>query len=182
MLGGIDPVIIFNFTKAVPQVQSAISTIPVVSTLVNKIGLIALPIYLSKELTGLVIDTQSKKVDIETNIETLTNGEKPEATQKGLSSIVNVTLKCRNDSIGVMLISALIDQVFEKVTSKEYSMTYFNGAITVFEGLLQEYSVEESAENDLFQITLAIQRGGNSTQTKPPVVQVAKSTGATPTL
>lgn len=182
MLGGLEPIIIFNFTKAVPQVQSVVSTIPVVSTFVDKIGLIVLPIYLSDEITGLFIDTQSKKVSIQTDVETLTSGAEPTSTQKGLSNTITVNLKARNDSIGIMLLSALIDQVFERVTSKEYSVTYFNGAVTVFEGLLQDFSIDESAENDMFNITLEINRGGSGTQPKAAVPQVPKTTGATPTL
>lgn len=180
MLGGISPVIIFNFTKAFPQIQSTFSTIPVVSTFVDKVGLVSLYVYLSEELTGLFIDTQSKNVDIQTDVETLSNGEEPQATQKGLANIVRVSLKARNDSIGIMLLSALIDQVFERVTSKEYSVTYFNGAVTVFEGLLQSFSIEESSENDLFQVSFEIHGGGTKTKPGASVPKVAKVTGAAP--
>jgi hypothetical protein len=60
------------------------------------------------------------------------------------------------DSIGISLFSALADLIFPKVTSKEYSITYLHGAVTVFAGLLHSFSITQKANTTCYNITLEL--------------------------
>lgn len=180
MLNGIDPIIIFQFGKKVPDtVGESLAKIPLASRIANIIEYPPIPIYLSEKLTGLFIDTESKNVDIDTNTETLPDGTTPEVTQKGINSTVTVNLTANKDSIGLSLLSAMIDLLFEKCSSKEYSITYLHGATTIFRGVLQSYQVNQSAQNDLLNIQLEISKGQKSPEAPEPVLEVPPIDGAT---
>lgn len=171
MLGGLAPILIFNFKKLPPSIAPTIAAIPVVSQIVNAIDLPAIPLYLSEELTGISIDTQEKNIDIETTTETLTSGGTPETNQRGLNSSVKVNLIAIQDSIGFALLSALAELVFPKVTSKEYSLTYLNGPITVFGGLLHSFAVSQDSNDERLKVTIELIKQGISTKAPIPVVQ-----------
>ena len=177
MLNGIDPIILFNFKKLTPAVQSVISKVPVLASVVETIDLPVLPIYLSERLTGIYIDSESKSIDIETNVETLASGDTPTTSQRGLQSTIKIEMVASKDSIGVSLFAAMADLIFPKVTSKEYSITYLHGAVTVFAGLLHSFSITQNSNNDLYNITLELIKPSAG---KLSVPIVSKITGATP--
>lgn len=178
MLNGLDPIIIFQFSKLTPAQSASLAKIPIVSSIVSSIGLPPIPIYLSETLTGLFIDTEEKNVDIETQTDTLTDGSAPQVQQKGVNSTIKVTLKANKDSIGLTLLSAMVDIIFSKVTSKEYSIIYLHGPITVFNGLLHSFSVSQNADTDIEDITFEIDNIGVPAKTPVPVV--SKVTGSVP--
>lgn len=180
MLNGLYPIMIFNFSKLAPDLQASLSDIPIVSSIVNKIGFPPIPVYLDEAFTGLVIDTEEKSVEIQTNTETTTNGSDPVTNQKGLASTIRVAMKCDKGSTGLTLLSALSDRIFEKVTSKEYSISYFSGAVTIYEGLLNSFNITQNANDSLYQITFELSRTTNKLVKPggPPLVQ--KITGAVP--
>lgn len=180
MLNGIDPIIIFNFSKLEPDLQAAVANIPVVSNIVNKIGLPPIPIYLSERLTGLFIDSEEKSIDIETTTETLTSGSDPVWQQKGINSTVKINMIANKNSLGMTLLGALADLVFEKVTSKEYSITYIHGSTTIFNGLLHSFSISQQADSDLMQISAELTRSTGKPTPKTSVPVVDKITGALP--
>ncbi len=143
MLNGIDPIIIFNFKK---KISTTTAKIPLTASTVEEIiTLPVIPIYLSERLTGLFIETESKNIDVDTTIDTLSNGDQPNFNQRALSSTIKIEMQASASSIGVALLSALSDLVFPKLTSKEYSITYLHGAVTVFDGLLHSFAVTFTA-------------------------------------
>jgi cytochrome c biogenesis protein CcdA len=156
MLNGIDPIIIFEFAKLTKAQEEKVSKIPVVSSIVSTIGLPPIPIYLSEKITGLYIDTEERNIDIDTTVETLVTGSDPLFNQKAINSVVRISMHATKDSLGLTLLSALTDLVVPKVSSKEYSITYLHGAITIFSGLLHSFGVSQSANNDLLNITLEL--------------------------
>lgn len=165
MLNGVAPLLIFNFKKLVPQLS--ISSIPLLAEDGASIPLIPIPVYLDEKLTGVIVSSQNKNIDIRTDAETLPDGDKPRVEQKGLNSSITVTLKANSESIGLNVILALMDQIFEKVTSQEYSVTYINKAVTVFGGLLDSFSVNESENSNEYTITMVISKvTGSSTVEK----------------
>lgn len=177
MLNGVDPIILFNLKKKIPGVSDALSKIPVVADIVNAIDLPIIPIYLSEKFTGIYIDSESKSIDIETNTDTLSNGDSPEINQKGIQSSVKIEMVASRDSIGVMLFGAVADLIFPRVTSKEYSITYLHGAVTVFSGMLHSFSINQNANTDLYNITMELIKPGGP---KLSVPSVPKLTGAVP--
>ena len=170
MLGGLDPIIIFQFSKVSDSAKATISKIPIVSSIVSKIGLPPIPIYLSEQTTGLYIDAEDRSIDIDTTVETLSDGSSPVVNQKAINSVVRIDMIGSRNSIGLTLLSALADLVVPKVSSKEYSITYLHGGITVFEGLLHSFNVAQNTENDLVKVTLELTK--NNTTKKEATVEV----------
>jgi hypothetical protein len=173
MLNGLEPIIIFNFSKLTTSESESLSKIPIVSSIVSKIGLPPIPIYLSEKLTGLYIESEDKNIDIETTTETLTDGSDPKINQKAIGSSVKINMLAKKGSIGLTLISAMADLIVPKVTSREYSITYLHGAVTIFGGLLHSFSISQIGDNDLYTVTLEISRNSNKTteKTGPPEVK-----------
>lgn len=181
MLNGIDPVIIFQFSKlAGTDIGNTISKIPIVSKIPTVIDMPPIPIYLSQTLTGLHIDSEDKNVDIQTTTETTTDGGSPQVDQKGIGSTISINLLAKKDSIGISLLSAMIDQIFNKVTSKEYAITYLHGPITIFRGLLHSYAVNQSADNELLSIKIELSKGESQPVKAQPQPQVPRFEGAKP--
>lgn len=182
MLAGKDPVIIFQFSKlADTAFGRGLASIPLLSEAKPVIDQPPIPIYLAQDKVGLYVDTEEKVVDIDTETETLSDGEDPVVNQKGISSAVRITLTGLKNSVGISLLSAMIDQVFDKSTSKEYAISYLNGATTIFRGLLTNFQVTQEANTNKVQINLELSRGQKQpkkTQTKLPVD--ASGTGNVP--
>ncbi len=181
MLGGLDPIIIFQFSKLLPSFSAAVaSSIPVVNNEPLFLPYPPIPIYLSRALTGLLIDSEDKNVEIDTDLDTLSDGDTHQVNQKGLASTVTINIRAKKDSIGLTLMSAMVDVVFDKVTSKEYSITYFHGPITIFNGVLQSFEINQNAENDMATIKVTLSRG-TKTPVKPASIPVVgKVVGALP--
>jgi hypothetical protein len=135
-----------------------------------------IPIYLSEKLTGLYIDTENKSIEIDSQAETLSNGDAENINQRGISSTVKIEMLAVRDSIGISLLSALTDLVFPKVTSKEYSITYLHGAVTVFNGYLHSFSIDQNSTNDLYKVSLELIK---PSALKLPIPIVGKVLGTT---
>lgn len=183
MLGGIAPIVIFNFSKLSTDPTKNAERVPVVAELKDLVTLPSIPVYLDLNLTGISIDSENKAIDIETNTDTAKDGSsEPTANQKPISSVVSIQLEAQRDAIGIVLISALLDLIYTKLSSKEYSITYLNGATSVFNGLLHNYTVQQNANNDLCQISIQLIRNTGSTQVRAPIPVVPSVQGAIPTL
>jgi hypothetical protein len=182
MLNGIDPIIIFQIYKqnAFSAQQNKIlqSIIPPNSD--TRIPFPPIPIYLSEKLTGLYIESEDKSIQITTENQTFLTGDQHKEYQKGANSTLKVNLIANKDSLGLTLLSVLADLIFDKVTSKEYSITYLHGPIIIFGGLVSNFDIVQNNENDLARISLEITKGF-TTQGTPAVPLVPNTTGAVPT-
>jgi hypothetical protein len=178
MLNGVDPIIIFNFKILPPSIQASIAKIPIVESIIGAIDLPLVPIYLSEKLTGIYIDTESKNIEIDTQTETLSSGGDPTFHQRGIQSTVRIDMLANQDSLGVALFSAMADFIFPRVTSKEYSITYLHGAVTVFAGLLHSFSMNQDASSTLYKISMELIKPSKGIKSAIPVV--SKVTGAVP--
>lgn len=177
MLNGTDPIIIIQLSKLAPTLGEFIKEkIPAAASVPELIEQPPIPIYLSEQLTGLFIDSEDKNVDISSDIETMADGSDPQISQKGIGSSVTVTMKGKKSSVGLSLLSAVIDLIFEKVTSKEYSITYMHGATTIFRGALLGYQVNQNAATDLLSISLQISKGQKQPTKKKDPLSLEKDT------
>lgn len=165
MLNGIDPIIIFQFSKNVFAPGN--SKVPITNSVLSKLPLPAIPIYLSESITGVYIDTEDKSIDIATDTESLLLSPDPIINQRCINNVVKVTMLASVDSIGLTLFSALTDVVFPLVTSREYSITYMHGAIVVLQGLLHSFNITQESNSTLYHITMEL--------IKPGVPQNSKS-------
>jgi len=186
-LNGLSPIILFQLYKKVPAAAPATqSKIPLISdiTAAVKATYAVIPLYLDEQLTGIMVDTESKNIDIETKPDGLTSGEAGPVNQKPLGSITTVNLIAKRDSVGLTILLALSELILDKVVSKEFEVTYMNGAITVFGGLIHSFSFDQGGNDDLLKLKLEISRGqpkSNSVAVEqdPNATRLA-STGATP--
>lgn len=179
MLNGIDPIIIFNFSKLAPDVQASVADIPIVSSIVKKIGLPPIPVYLSEVITGLCITSEEKIISAQTNTETLANGDNPKTDQKGIESTIKIEMEGDKESIGIILLSAMADRVFDKLSSKEYSITYLHQAVTIFNGLLHSFNISQPADMTKLTITFELARQSQETQQKEDPPDVQRTQGVT---
>jgi len=179
MLNGIDPVLVFQFKNILDDSAFAefVGDLPLVSKIPTLADESPIPIYLSQDLTGLVIDSEDKNVDIETSVETTTKGSDTQLSQKGINSSVTVNLLANKNAIGIKLLSSLIDKLYNRVTSKEYSLSYLNGATTIFRGKLQSYQVNQVAESTKLSIQLIISIGEKAPKTVNGVPNIQKIDG-----
>ena len=183
MLNGLDPIIIFQFKKLNPFLAPTLAKIPLVSEVKELIELPPIPIYFSlraQSAIGLYIDSESKNVDIQTITDTMTDGSSPAVDQKAIANTVTINLFGKKGSVQLALITAMIDQVFDRLTSKEYAISYLNGAITIFGGLLHSYSVDQNPTNDLVLIKLELTKGEKQPTKGPEVPGVTPIRGAVP--
>ncbi len=173
MLNGIDPILLFQFSKKAPsEIKELLAkTIPTAEKEAELTNFPPIPIYLSEALTGVYIDTEDKNIDIETDIATLTTGEdKVQYYQRGLSSTVSINLLGVKDSVGLTLLMALCDLVFPKVTAREYNISYLHGAVTLFGGLLHGFSVNQQSNTTLVSIKLDLIKPPKENKLGPPQV------------
>jgi hypothetical protein len=180
MLGGLSPILIFQFRKLLPDLLGITTEakIPVVaSESSSSFPLPLIPLYLSESLTGLYIDTETKSIEIDTQVDTLSSGDAPNLNQRGIQSTVKIEMLANRDSIGISLLAALTDLIFPKVTSKEYSITYLHGAVTVFDGLLHSFSIDQNSNNDLYKVSMELIK---PSALKLPIPIVSKITGTVP--
>ena len=181
MLGGIDPIIIFHRYKKVADASATVtSTIPVVAKPDIYIPLPPIPIYLSENLTGMFIDSESKNIDIETETQTFSDGSTPAVNQRGIASGVSIQITAKKDSLGMILLASLMDTLMDKVTSKEYAITYLHGATTIFYGLLHTFSVEQTSQNELLSIKVELSKGSKQPVKPVTIAPVPGLTGALP--
>lgn len=180
MLGGLDPVIIFQFSKLASALSPTVAKIPVISKIPTVIDMPPIPIYLSEQLFNISIIGTGKSIDIETDTETLTNGQTPDVNQKGLQSSVEVNIEGKANSVALTLLSSLIDVVYEKASSKEYSISFMYGATTIFRGVLHTYSAETIEGTDKLAIKFSISKGSKNPTKPAEVTAVPGSTGLLP--
>ncbi len=166
MLNGIAPILIFEFSKTAKAAANN-KKIPVVSSILSKLPLPFIPIYLDEQLTGLVIDTEELSMEVDTSTETLTISDTPEQNQRGINNTIKIAFTAKRDSIGLLLLTAMGDLIFPKVTSKEYAITYMHGSIIVLHGLLHAFSISQNTGNDLCTVNLELVRIG-IVQKQPP--------------
>lgn len=166
MLSGLSPILIIDLSKQVSVPLGSLSSIPLIPPGTDSIPLPPIPIYLDEDATGLCIDTEDKNIDIETTIEGSADGKDPKANQRPIGSTVTINMSARKDSIAVTLLSAVADMILAKVISKEYSITYINGAVSVFGGLLHSFHVMQDSDNTLLKVTMQISKTTNDTKKK----------------
>ena len=183
MINGIAPVLIFTFPLAdTDALFKTLSGVPLLTDNILKSVGIPIPIYLDERLTGIYIDSESKNIDIQTTVEATKDGETPDISQRGIDSTVTVNMKASKNSVVLTAILALIDMAFQRVVSKSYNVSYFNGSTTIIGGLLHGFSTSIDSDNDLVMITLQLSKSNMKISNPLPVPNFGKVSGTTPIL
>lgn len=189
MLGGLEPVIIIQLStlsnalpinQQGPVQQNLISKIPLVSQIPTLIDQPPIPIYLSDKITGIFIDSESKGISVNTDSEAKTDGTPVDVNQQAIANTVSINLKARKDSLALLLLSSLLDLCYDKLASKEYAITYLHDSITVFRGVLHDFTIEQSADTELATIKIELSKGTKSPQKPNGVVTLSGQVGSLP--
>lgn len=155
MLNGLDPIIIFQFGKKLFAATVTNPNIPVADTGGTVVPLPPIPIYLSERLTGVVIDSEDKSVEIDTKTDSLNAGGTV-VTQKPITSTVKIKMMASRDSLGVKLFAAMSDLILPKLASNEYSITYMHDAVVILDGLLHSFSISQNSNDDRYNIDIEL--------------------------
>lgn len=172
MLGGIAPILIFTFPPSLGiDLSKVLGGIPLIGSSLAEVG-IPIPIYLDENLTGIYIESESKSLDIDTDIVPVYRTDNTKSTtnfinQSGINNLVSVNMIASKDSLILSVLLALSDMVFGKLVSGKYKISYINGTTLIFGGLLHSFSVQGSSDDTLLKIQMQIQKNN---QNKPNVV------------
>lgn len=181
MLGGIDPILIFHIKYGLPaEVAQSVAGVPLTGQ--ETVGSeIPIPIILNEKLTGLMIDSTSKSIDVKTDAYSTTDEKKTIVLQYPLDSSVTVNISCKKGATLLTVLLTLCDLLVDKIASKNYAITYLNGSTTVFRGLLNTFSYSEDAGTTKAQITLNLSKVNQGVTTpKDPITTVGKVEGEVP--
>ncbi len=182
MLNGIQPILLFQFYKIPPAVTAALSKIPLISERASKLTFAVIPIYLSDTATGLFIVDESKNIDIDTTVNGLSAGG-TDVQQNPISSITTINMEAKKDSLGLTILFAMAELIIDKALSAEYEITYLNGPVTIFGGLIHSLSFDQEANSDKCKVKLEISRGARKPaedQLKDTASERLQSTGTVP--
>ncbi len=175
MLGGIAPIIIFDFEAATAvNLASVFSGIPVLKDIVPSAKLPSIPLYLDEQLTGMYVDSQTKNIDVSTETEGNTTDPNPKIFQKNINSIITVNLIASQNSIGMALLTVLSDKIFSSLITTKYSITYLNKSVTLFNGLLHSFSTVQNSDNDLYNISIQFSQGKVNSTVQGLVSKIAQ--------
>jgi hypothetical protein len=182
MLEGVAPLLVFNFQPvSLASAVTALAGIPIIGSTVSNLVGIPVPLYLDEKLTGIYVESETKAIDIDTNVQARSDGKPPSVDQRGLNNLVTINMIASRDSVILAVLLALNDQVFSKVVAKNYSINYFNGITTIFGGLLHGFSTTTGTNDDLIRITMQISKANSQSTAPSNVISVLpKVTGALP--
>lgn len=143
MLGGVAPVMVFNF--------ASIST----KDLLNKVGLggisdwvdfdiplVSIPVYLDEGLTGILVDDHERSI----NIEFETDGENN--FEREISSDVKVVLKAQKDNVAFQAFLALFEQILKRVDPELYKIYFYYDDVFMTNAGLKDFNVSTMANTD----------------------------------
>jgi hypothetical protein len=181
MLNGVDPIIIFKFALLpTSTIFNAVAGIPIIEDVVKSFG-IPIPIYLSERIFGIVLNSEEKSMDVETNVQTKSDSTKPDVKQRGLNNVVTLNMTATKDSITLSALLALSDICFQKLTAKDYTISYLNGSTIIFDGLLESFHTTVDSNTDKIEVTMKISKAPQNTTVADPVTpSITKVTGAIP--
>lgn len=183
MLGGVAPILIFTFPPNTgTDLQRVLGGIPLIGDSLSDLVGIPIPIYLDENLTGIYIESESKALDIDTDIVPVYRTDNTKATtnfinQSGINNLVSVNMVASKDSLILSVLLALADMVFTKLVSGKYKLSYINGTTLIFGGLLHSFSVQGSSDDTLLKIQMQIQKNN---QNKPNIVSQYLNVPAVP--
>lgn len=174
MLNGIAPLLIFTFKT--PGIVNTIRGIPKVGNfLATNVGL-PIPIYLDEKLTGIYVKGESRGIDVETKTENLRNKENTQTSiiyQSALNNTVTVNMIASRKGVMLVTLLALMDMIFQRVVSKEYNVSYFNGPTLILNGLLHGFTTQQTSDDTLVEIQMVLSK------TPPEISSDAGSPGPT---
>lgn len=184
MINGRDPIIVFHFFRKPPK--SLFYTNEYAArlneVLTSSVGL-PVPFPLNERLTGLVINNETRGVQLSTRVDPST--EKDQLTNETKAPVVNQTVEGSDVTISmtglkenIMLTAflALSEQIVSKAVSAEYGISYFNGPVAIFNALLSRIQTINRPNTDAVDIELVL----STAKKEAPKLPGETAKGATP--
>jgi cobalamin biosynthesis protein CbiG len=179
MLGGIAPIILFRFGEL--PTATLVEAKPILEEIsfdITKLGL-PIPIYLDRKLTGILVENETKNIDLETEAFTREVKEGPKIRQKGINSTVTINLVANRSAIISSVLLFLLDMIFPRISTLKYSVSYFNGNTIIIDGLLHGVAIQSGNDDDLIRISLTISKAAERVVTEDKPTAVSSTLGPT---
>ena len=154
MLQGIDPVIVINLKTKIAK-ETGFSAL-VKNTVDSFLDLNVIPIYLSEKITGLIIDSEDKSIvsAIET---TETETGQDIIKSRSVTSNLSLSIVGEETSLGIILMSSIMDVLYRKLHSLDYSIHYINKGISIFNAKLSSFNVSRDTGTTKFRISVELE-------------------------
>lgn len=188
MLDGVSPVLIFRINNLINVDNDPLTQkLSEIESVINSVG-VPIPVYLDSQWSGVVVDDESKAIDIETEQDVVRKKEisststKELKNQRLLNTSTNINLAAQKDSVGLSVILAFCEQIVPLIASKGYSIDYYNGPILVVGSLLKSISTSASPNDDLVRVNIVLSTSlaNKPNNTKNSLFRSSVSTGPTP--
>ncbi|MDR0676301.1 MAG: hypothetical protein LBF97_04605 [Elusimicrobiota bacterium] len=197
MLNGIDPFFLIELTKkdTLKQVSEMDGTIYAENVIENITTNTRIPIYLHR-LIGLYVSTENKGLQISSDtmndylkLETMNSVTQLAGTlktqnkttttikQRPLQNSLDISLIGERNSVILNIFLTLADMIFEKLTSGDYSISYFNQNMLVYRAKLGNFNYNMNADNTLVNISLSLIIEEKDTKSKDDSIISLKNIG-----
>lgn len=137
------------------------------------------PVYLSEEITGLCVDSETDSLNISTDFIPVLNEQGTEAgtvkvQQRGETQSVSITLIGNKNSIGLNIILPMLKSIFSKVfAGLDYKIAYFHQNVLIFNARLASYQMTPGSNDTKVSLTLNLEVVPENSEKKEPVTKVA---------
>lgn len=203
MLNGTYPVIIFYLDKKIGSIMkgkigdtaAGIAKDGIFGEKVNNMG-IAIPLYISESLTGILHLSQSYKTTFSNDSEADTGAadisgdisvnastaiQSTTIKQRPRSNGVDIAFQANRNSIGINILLPTLDLLFQRAIAGDYYISYFNQNVILFKSKLASFTAEENKENTLVDINISLlKEEGDKSGKNKNVIPAGKGTEAIP--
>ena len=137
------------------------------------------PVYLSEEIMGLCVDSETDSLNISTDFIPVLNEQGTEAgtvkvQQRGETQSVSITLIGNKNSIGLNIILPMLKSIFSKVfAGMDYKIAYFHQNVLIFNARLASYQMTPGSNDTKVSLTLNLEVVPENSEKKEPVAKLA---------
>lgn len=177
MLGGIAPVLVFNF--------ATVST----ASILNKFGFNigedsifnfnipfnTIPVYLDEKLTGIIVDDHERTINIEFERDVNNNFERV------ISSDVKVTVIAKKDNVAFQGFLALFEQILKKADYQAYKLYFYYDDVFMTNASLKDFAVTTRENTDTRVVTFTLTNRAEESIMKDEILKkIGKALGEAP--
>lgn len=138
MLNGTSPVLFFNFGN--------------IEVLGFSLPLLSVPVYLDENLTGVLVDSHERVIDVAHEVDANYSYEKV------LSSGFRITLKGRKNNIYLTAFIALFELALKYVPDKAYKIMFFYDDIFLTDACLKSFNANVIENTDTRVVSFVVEQ------------------------
>lgn len=169
-----DP-IVDTFRQAVGFPEAGFSA----DSFLKAVNGLPIPIYLDEKVSGILVNSVSNGLDIDTAIEGINKATSLDVSQRIIDSTLTVNMTCNNkDSLVLAALIAFTDTILRKAVSRAYTISFIHGSAVVLDGLLKSFTTNMTDDSEIVTITMVISKVNGKSD--PVYATVKPITGAIP--